>query len=463
VIAVDSASSYNGISGLDGHGIPHQLLIAGAALPALSSSPTSGNFGGIIILDEPTAITAAQWTALYNYQIAFGVRMARLNADPAGGVDGSTFGTTALNSDAGCCSGTGEQLVYFSDVSAFPQAGIISGATRSTVNIYHLPASISNATLTKQIAGFGPSTDGKFKTNSTAAVINNFGNREQLVWFIEFGTEWSLTSNFLMHAHINWITRSLYVGQRRVLFNTQIDDLFLETDLYSPSGTSFRVRGSDLDAHVSWQANLNSRLPAGSNFIMELGFNGNGNVEYGILNDTKKICQTTDWIEYTGTNYVPSNLEFVKPLGSGTSIWPKTPTSFVWSLDCLKLDVLLNWFLQPSNMAAFAHLTHTFTHENENNITYSDALNEIKFNQAWLAAVGISSSPNFSPQGIIPPAITGLHNGDALQAWTDAGLKFAVGDTSRPLFNPNSEYWPYVTTVANDGFNGFYVTPRWSK
>jgi hypothetical protein len=294
-----------------------------------------------------------------------------------------------------------------------------------------------------QIAGFGPSSDHTFKTNSTAAVINNFGNREQMVWFIEFATDWALTSNFIMHAHINWITRSLYVGQRRILFNTQVDDLFLETDLYSPSGTSFRIRNSDLDAHVSWQANLNTRLPAGSSYRLELGFNGNGNVEWATLNDTKGLCNPENWIQYTGTNYVPTNLEFEKPLGTGTSIWPTTPTSFGWSLQCLKLDELLQWFIQPQNMAAFSHISHSFTHENENNVTYSDALNEMQWNQAWLAAVDISSSPNFSPQGLIPPAITGLHNGDALQAWWNSGIRYAVGDTSRPvLYNPVRHFHP---------------------
>ena len=76
-------------------------------------------------MSEPPAITTAQWQAMYAYQVAFGVRMARLDADPNGGADGSSFGTTGLNSDAGCCTGTVEQLVYFSNTSAFPQAGLI--------------------------------------------------------------------------------------------------------------------------------------------------------------------------------------------------------------------------------------------------------------------------------------------------------------------------------------------------
>ena len=201
------------------------------------------------------------------------------------------------------------------------------------------------------------------------------------------------------------------VGQRRVLFNSQVDDVHLETLLYSPANTWFRLRPSDLDAHVAWQTDLNSRLPAGSSYRMELGHNGNGNVEYAVLNDTAgAVCNPETWIQYNGTMTVPSELEFQKPLGTGTSIWPTSPGWLSWSAECLALDTLLQWFLIPANRDQFSHVSHTFSHENENNATYSDITNEIQYNQAWLDRVGLSSAQYYSPMGLIPPAITGLHN-----------------------------------------------------
>lgn len=53
------------------------------------------------------------------------------------------------------------------------------------------------------------------------------------------------------------------------------------------------------------------------------------------------------------------------------------------------------------------------------------------WNQAWLTATGFANAEKFSPQGLIPPAITGLHNGDALRAWADSGITHAVGDNTR--------------------------------
>ena len=72
---------------------------AGITLPTLNSSSTVANYGGIVVVSEVTyqystgwasAITAAQWQALYAYQTSFGVRMVRLDVFPA-----SDFGETA--------------------------------------------------------------------------------------------------------------------------------------------------------------------------------------------------------------------------------------------------------------------------------------------------------------------------------------------------------------------------------
>lgn len=140
-------SSYSATSGLNAHGIPYQLVIVpsgGTTLPNLNSSATSGNYGGIILLSEPSGLTTTQWQEMYTYQEEFGVRMVRLDADPDGGADGSSFGdylmlerfgfgfyltvilgTTGANSDSGCCNSNVEQLVSFTNTSEFPTANLI--------------------------------------------------------------------------------------------------------------------------------------------------------------------------------------------------------------------------------------------------------------------------------------------------------------------------------------------------
>jgi hypothetical protein len=463
VIARDSASAGVASSGLNAYGIPFTTLIvpqAGVALPALNTS-TGGNFGGIVVASEvsydygttgyQSALTTDQWNQLYAYQLAYGVRMVQYDVYP-----GPKYGTTAVG---GCCNTGVEQLMSFSDVSDFPTSGLRTGAGVSTEGLWHYPATISNTTSTKQIASFAANS--VFSTDNTAAVINNFDGREQMAFFIGFDTTWSATSNYLQHAWITWITRGLYAGYRRVNLNTQIDDMFLESDIYYPSGTTFRIRNEDMDNIRDWVKTINAKMNAGSTYFPEVGHNGNGNIENSSNTDAGYTACNNGAIEYDSPP--DTALEFEKPLGTGTDLWPKKPTNYTWTTDCTRRDPLLLWWTTAANLNSFAHISHTFTHEEQNNATYSDIYKEISFNQAWLKQNGLDQATHFTANGIIPPAITGLHNGDALRAWWDNGIKNAVGDNTRPaLLNTQNAMWPYFTVVSTDGFAGMQVNPRWA-
>ena len=208
----------------------------------------------------------------------------------------------------------------------------------------------------------------------------------------------------------------------------------LETELYEPAGSIFRLRTGDLDAHKTWQTNLNSRLPAGSKYFLEIGHNGNGDI-IAALDVAGNGCNPAFAVDYDSPPDTP--LEFQKPLGTGTDLWPSSFVTYSWSLACAKKDPLANWFTTAANRNAFAHVSHTFTHEELNNATYNDAKREIQFNKAWLQQIGISSATMFSANGLIPPAITGLHNGDVIKAWLDNTITNVVGDNTRPVLrNP---------------------------
>lgn len=85
----------------------------------------------------------------------------------------------------------------------------------TTQGLWHYPATIIDSSIATEIAQFAPSGD--WTAPSTAAIINTFGTRQQLVWFISWGTAWAPTSNFLMHAHIHWMTRGLCKFHSRLL------------------------------------------------------------------------------------------------------------------------------------------------------------------------------------------------------------------------------------------------------
>lgn len=333
----------------------------------------------------------------------------------------------------------------------------------STKGLFHYPANITQPGNTTEVASFEPS--GSFTSKSTAAVINSFNGREQMAWFISWAPEWSATSSFLQHAYIHWMTRSLFVGKRKVHLNPQVDDVHLDTELYRPVNTTFRVRTGNLQAHVDWQKKLNARLPAGSDFRLELGHNGNGDIIKAVEKPTAVgRCSPNQAVDYESPpDTPPDQLEWKKPAGTGVDLWPAQFTNYSWSAECAKLDDLASWFLSPNNLNAFAHVSHTFSHEELNNATYHDASREIFFNQAWLKQLRIDQAQHFSAKGIIPPAITGLHNADAIKAWTDNGIQFVVGDNTRPVLrNKQSQYWALPSSVESNGREGILIMPRFA-
>uniref|UniRef100_A0A0B7KK46 Extracellular serine-rich protein n=1 Tax=Bionectria ochroleuca TaxID=29856 RepID=A0A0B7KK46_BIOOC len=474
ILAKDAATAKLASDGLNAYGIPFQSFIvaqAGSTLPVLNSSLTSGNYGGIIVMSSvaydyggttgwQSAITTDQWTALNNYQLSFNVRMVRIDEYP-----GASFGTTP-GADGGCCTSPVTQNISFSDTSDFPTAQLKANVKVGTDGLYHVPATITDSSTTKAVAVFTP--DSGSTVGGVAAVINNFNGREQFVWFISWATDWSQTSNWLQHAHIHWMTRGVFVGKRKVHLSDQIDDMQLSTEMFYPTNIpEVKIGITDLEAHVDWQTSINSRLPAGSDFWLEIGHNGNGDIINSTLTDddmnTNK-CNPPDAVYWEQDVQAPN--EWRKPLGTGDDVWPTGTKyeTYSWSLACAKIDQFALWFTKAANLNHFAHLSHTFSHMSLNNATYHDAKREIQFNQAWMKQMGIDTATRFTANGIIPPAITGLNNGDSIQALMENGIKHVVGDNTRPATrNPNSVYWPLISTYATNGYDGLTIIPRFSS
>ncbi|PVI05419.1 hypothetical protein DM02DRAFT_650758 [Periconia macrospinosa] len=468
ILARDSSAAKSGVGVLQGYGIPYQVVDLSAAnsgLPKLNTTPDAGSFGGIVTVsaqgytngdDWNTIISAQQWQDLYRYQEAFGVRLVRLNAWPSE----KEFGVQSVGGAV-----TTDQPIGITNSKDFATANLVDKAQMSTLNLTKYPAKITNTTFATEIAQFGSGT-----STSTAAIINKFASgREQQVWFTTFDLS-QTSSTLLSHAWINWLTRGLYLGFRRVYLSTQVDDVFVMTELYQ-TGKSYRVGVNDLKEHVTWMAEVNSKLPTGSSYIIELGHNGNGNIEEAIEHDYDNdpaFCDPQEGVEYADQTDGPP--EYMKPIGSGKDLWDKKFRSYTWSLKCSQLDPLFVYLYDKTNAKKYLHVSHTFTHEDEANATYADVVKEISWNQEWFKRIGYtdsSFSAYFSPNGLIPPGITGLHNGDAIRAWLEKNITYAVGDNSRPILmdvtSRKSPFHPIVTNVKENGYDGAYIVGRYGS
>lgn len=197
---------------------------------------------------------------------------------------------------------------------------------------------------------------------------------------------------FLPHAlaleydMIRWLTGGMFVGEKHTYLAAQIDDLFLSNDMWridlhaNPEDDThtFRIAGSDLTKFVTWQQGLKARLPAGSNFMTTMAFNGVGT--------------TTD---YTSDKTL---LNAAKSAGNK-----------------------LHW------------MNHTWDHENMDEMSLADARNEVQHNCTKARNLGLAA---FSCLELVTPDMSGLGNLAAVQGIIAAGARSVVSDTSHVASDP---------------------------
>lgn len=245
--------------------------------------------------------------------------------------------------------------------------------------------------------------------------------------------------------------------------------MFLDSDVWNDTtitdldGQRSRINTTDITIHMQWLPHFLQTLNPGSVYFMETGFNGNGNMDYvgGLTTNAAQNCPSSvDVNDPVGPNV---NVEWIKPLGTGINQWPSV-VSYDWSLTCITMDPLAQWFQNTTNRDFFAWVSHTFTHEDLENSTYYDANLELSYNYHHAQVLGLSNAKMWSNKTFIPPGISGMHNGDALRAFLNNGIIGGVGDSTRPaLCNQENPNWPLFTTVEENGFAGFAIIPRWAS
>ena len=99
-----------------------------------------------------------------------------------------------------------------------------------------------------------------------------------------------LTHTLLMgYGVVNWVTKGVFLGERKIYMTAQPDDVFIPDDLWDPvtkttpndgaavSNPAFRYRntGADYTSLVAWQTALQAN-PKMAAFRLEMPFNGVG-------------------------------------------------------------------------------------------------------------------------------------------------------------------------------------------
>jgi hypothetical protein len=225
-------------------------------------------------------------------------------------------------------------------------------------------------------------------------------------------------SQVLAYGIVNWVTKGLYLGKKRIAITPQIDDLFIDNDQWVPSahsdqtGQIYRNTALDWQAIVNWQAGVRASSPLLNAVRLEWAFNGEGT---------------------TGIYF------------------PDTLTPYVYT-----------------HQSTFSFVSHTWSHQNldyannQNGTPTSAGTIRSELSQNHVLAQQRRLTNYFKDAMVQPDisglntAVSGLNNTLAQQTVYNWGIRNWISDTSRTGWNNPSPNVGFFTSGAPD----LLVIPR---
>ncbi|KAG4092075.1 carbohydrate-binding module family 1 protein [Neocallimastix lanati (nom. inval.)] len=447
--------------GLESYGIPYDIVSSYDEDLKLYDDDNQPKYNLVIVnggnlLHESnglwiSAMSAEQWNVLDEFEAKYRVRRVIISDDVSsnpnvGLFDPNNWGEALDDQPLAVENSKEVQQI-------FKAAGVKITAPLEVNGIYHTGVSIINEKTTPFL--YYAKADG---ANPIAATITKFDNgREEMSFFFGFG-DWSQSSIILNHLWLTWGTHGLFNGFRRVYLTPHIDDVFLSTNVVDAKNNKefgdevIRSGPNDFEKLAQFQKDILEEMPAGSVYRAELAFNGNGVLAFVDYDQALSV---------DGNRYV--DLEYVKEPGTGDKRWPSEDYQFSEKqYETMEKDINFNYFNHnETTQKEFFWSSHTFTHENLDDVSKSDVDNEIRLNIDVAKALGLTEKEYWSGGAIITPQISGLHNKDAIEVFQTYGIKSAVGDITRaPITNVQHPYLPFFTTLESSNIEGFPVIPR---
>lgn len=392
-------------------GVPYDTLIASQTpltAQTLSDGLGAGRYQGVLLTtgnlayeaspgNWQSALTQAQWQMLWQYEADFRVRQATLYTYPAGAPD--NYGLTPISAV---------------DTSSTPVNASLTAAGQQLFGYLNPanPVSIKNAWtyLATPVSTANPvplltTADGY----SIASIYTYPDGRQNLAITTDGNPE--LTHTLLLgYGVINWVSKGIFLGARKVYLNAQPDDVMIPNDIWDPArlsdqtGLEYRMTGVDYNRLVTWQNNLRAANANSALIRLEMPFNGVG--ASGIFpNDTL------------------------------TTAIRNRPNQFRW-------------------------ISHTYEHESLTAINYTDALAQLDKNHLVVQQLGFNL---YFKDSMIQPDISGLDNPEFLRAAKDFGIRYILSDTSQPGWknpSPNTGFYsvhePSILIIPRYPTNLYY-------
>jgi hypothetical protein len=327
-----------------------------------------------------SALSPAEWDALRAYQAQFGIRQVTWYTYPSAG-----YGFAAPSGRDTSVAPLAARLTTAGQ-AVFPYVNRANPLVIEDAFTYLArPLDAATTPLLTDAAG-----------NALAAVRRYPDGRENLALTFE-GNEHLTHSLVLAYGLVNWVTRGLFVGQRRIHVSAQIDDILLASDLFV--GGQYRMTQRDLEIFALWQVRRMLQ-PVTRGLMMQFGFNGAGANERDALSRTIK-----------------------------------------------KLRPLFKW------------INHTFTHDDLDDASYAKTMTELQQNHNAARQLGLADSwfDMYDKVNLITPEMSGLDNPEVMRAARDFGIRYVVSNASRHgMGNPSPN-----AGIYNRHEPGILMIPRY--
>lgn len=405
IAATPTEPTLNGIkSVLDRIGIPYDTLIASQeplTAARLSNGLGAGRYQGVLLTtgnlgyadlagNWVSALSNAQWNVLWNYERDFRVRQATLYTYPVGQPD--TYGLTYEGSAGGSAV----------DATLTPAGKSVFGYLKDGATV---PIRNSWTYLARPLSTTNPTT--LLATAQGHAIVSVYkypDGRENLAITTD-GNEFLTHSLLLGYGVVNWASKGVFIGQRKIYMTAQPDDMLIADDLWDPqtltdtSGLQYRITGHDYNKLVRWQNNLQQADPNNAGIKLEMPFNGQGAT--GIYKD-----------------------------------------------DTLTREV-------ARDSTAFNWISHTYSHALLTTISQADAYVELALNDQVAVGLGLA---DYYKDSMIQPEISGLANPAFFAAAKQFGIRNILSDASRPEWRsptPNTGFYSSIEP-------SIFIIPRYA-
>ena len=255
----------------------HAPITAATLSDTLPSGTQEAKYQAVIVsvgqLPECTesgcvsTLSAAEWTALEEYEQAFHVRQLTGDVYPS-----TTYGLNTPTS-SGALDGT-KGTLSTEGKTIFPYLNGPVGMDTFTYGYEATP-------LTTQATGASFSTlvSGPNSSALVGIYTRPSGVQEMVETFDQ--NQYQLQAELLRHGALNWVTRGVYFGEQRNYVEMDIDDTFSPDDAWSVAkheneytnfAAALRIGPTDVDYAAKWSEE--------NHFRMDQLFNGGNSVVY---------------------------------------------------------------------------------------------------------------------------------------------------------------------------------------